>query len=96
MPRLLLACLLLGPCSKREKELRGYHEPTPDGGTMLSVEDCAGPWAFIDGHKVKPNTLVPVKPGPHEVGCGDRFEKDTAMGVDVPRGRSYHFDYWGP
>ena len=93
---MLLACLLMGPCSKREKELRGWHEASPDGGTMLSVEDCVGPVAFIDGHPVKPYTPVPVKPGSHEVQCGAPYEKDASMGVDVPRGRTYHFDYWGP
>ena len=95
VPRLLVICMLMGPCSKRADELRGFHDPTPDGGTMLSVEDCAGP-AWIDGRKVKPKTPVPVKPGSHAVGCGDTWDKDTAMEIDVPKGRTYHFDYWGP
>ena len=97
MPRLLLACLVLvGPCSKREDELRGFHDPTPDGGTLLAVEDCAGPSAWIDGHRVKPKTLVPVKPGWHFVGCGATYDKESALEIEVPAGRSFHFDYWGP
>lgn len=97
MPRLLLVCLLLGPCSKRVDELRGFHEPTPDGGTLLAVEDdCGGSPVWIDGKKVKPRTLVPVKPGAHLVGCGDSWDKESAMELDVPKGRSFHFDYWGP
>ena len=96
MSRVVIACLLFSPCSDREKELRGWHEPSADGGTLLSVEDCVGPAAWVDGKKVKPSTPVPVKPGSHEVGCGAPYDKNLSMGVDVPRGRTYHFDYWGP
>lgn len=98
MPRLLLViCVLLTACSKRVDELRGFHDPTPDGGTMLAVEDdCGGSWAWIDGKKVTPRKLVPVKPGSHFVACGDTYDKEAAMEIDVPKGRSFHFDYWGP
>lgn len=97
MPRLLFfSCLLMGPCGKRVDELRGYHEPSPDGGTMLSVEDCPGGPAWIDGKKVKPGALVSVKPGSHRVDCSDAWDKDHALEAMVPKGRAFHFDYWGP
>jgi hypothetical protein len=94
VPRALLLILLSLSCKGR-RELRGFEEPTLDGGTMLVVDDDAGGecQVFVDGLRFKAHKPKAVAAGPHAVDCGDR---STALQITVHSGYTYHFDSWGP
>ncbi|MBL8957502.1 MAG: hypothetical protein JNK82_42405 [Myxococcaceae bacterium] len=93
LPRVLAASIALAVCSKKT-DLRGFDERTPDGGTLLVVDDDSGGGCplTVDGRPVKAHRPIAVKPGRHTVACGSGNDFD----VTVRAGHTYHFDYWGP
>jgi hypothetical protein len=89
---LLLVVAALGGCTKRA--FRGDLEKSPDGLTYLVIEDDNGGGACdvvrVDGQPWKLNERRAIAPGEHTLTCGGD------VGIDIPPGTTFHFDYWGP
>jgi hypothetical protein len=88
----LVLALLLSACS--DGHLRGFVEPSTDGGTYLVFEDDHGgcpiqvngePWPHERGE------VGAVDPGTQVVECGG-----GTLSFIIPEGVVFHFDYWGP
>lgn len=99
---LLIAFLTLFSYCK-DRELRGYTEPSEDGQTYLVVLDDNGGGCgsiFLNG-KVWPHPIGGkglITPGSQELDCRDpsSFIEDQGIGFVVEKGTVFYFDYWGP
>lgn len=90
MTAALISCTA---CSRRD--LRGTISSSKDGKTYLVIADDngghCGPMK-VDG-KIWPHAIGEagrIEPGDHSIECG------AEMGINVPPGVVYTFDYWGP
>jgi hypothetical protein len=96
--RLVAVALVCTSCPKGD--LRGFDERTPDGGTLLVIDDDNGGGCtlWVDGRAWKhpKGVAAPVKPGAHTVDCGDKPSPGNAYDVRVREGHTWHFTYWGP
>ncbi|CAA7616586.1 conserved exported hypothetical protein [Magnetospirillum sp. UT-4] len=90
------ACLLIAlvvACD--DGYLRGAVEASPDGRTYLAIHDDNGGGCGpikVDG-EVWPfpmRTPRAIEPGRHTIECG------IAIEFDIPKGKLFKFDYWGP
>ena len=75
--------------------LRGSVVPSKDGKTYLSIVDDNGGGCgpiLVDGKKWKYalHEPGPISPGIHTIDCGGEIE------FEIPAGKVFSFDYWGP
>jgi hypothetical protein len=89
----LLALPVLS-CGKND--LRGHSTPSVDGRTYLVIAESPGCAAFsVDGkpwlHGVGVPGVVPA--GLRELSCSDGSNQ---VQVEVKRGQTFRFEYWGP
>jgi hypothetical protein len=89
----LLVPLILS-CAK--KDLRGQSTPSADGRTYLVIAESPGCAAFsVDSkgwpHGVGVRGAVPA--GRHELSCSDGSNQ---IQLEINRGQTFRFDYWGP
>jgi len=81
-------------CGK--SELRGHSTPSADGHTYLVVAESPGCSTFYLDGKPWPHALGArglVASGRHELSCSDG---SNHVEVEVKRGQTFGFDYWGP
>jgi len=76
-------------------ELRGKYKPSQDNKTYLVIEDDnGGQCGPLYVNKKKWPHAVNVRgetlPGEHLIKCG------TSVIVNIKKGNTYYFDYWGP
>jgi hypothetical protein len=79
------------------EHLRGRAEASADGRTYLVIEDDNGGACgriFVDDREwpTPIDSPHPISPGPHVIRCGE----SGSVEFEVPRGTTFHFDYWGP
>lgn len=95
LPTTILLALLLFLTSCGYRDLRGKISNSSDKKTYLIIEDdnggqCGG--IYVDGKKW-PHAIGekgPIEAGMHTIECGAKIE------FNIPAGKTFHFDYWGP
>ena len=95
---LLCAILLITAFGCAKRELRGKSIRSADGKTYLAVDDNngGGCGAILVDRQQWPHPLHvagSIEPGLHQIACGDT---NHFIEFAVERGRTFHFDYWGP
>ena len=89
----LIFALALSCVTCEDGHIRGSVEPSPDGGTYLTVaagNNCEE--IRIDGVKW-PHAIGKsgaIRAGTHVIDCNGE------IGFIIPAGKSFTFDYWGP
>ena len=88
IPMLMLSCA--------RKDLRGQSTPSADGRTYLVIAESPGCATFVVDGKPWPHAIgAPgaVLAGRREISCSDGSNN---VQVEVKRGQTFRFDYWGP
>ena len=97
----LILLLAFAGTSCKQRDLRGWWEPSKDGKTYFVLEDPDGkncPPIFIDGQRWESaiGTKTEIPNGAHSITCGIGADINQGVGFEVRSGTIYHFDYWGP
>jgi len=94
MARILIFILLVLASCKGDDYLRGSVIRSEDGKTYLSiVDDNGGHCDIYVDDKLWSYTIDEagiILPGTHKISCG------VDIWFEIPEGKIFQFDYWGP